>query len=68
MGDYSNTNAESVINEWIHSAFDRRVMKLKLIDGETHESIADMMGVEPITIKRHVKKCMPVVLEHMNHN
>lgn len=66
LGDYSNTKVEAVINEWVHSAFDRKVMHLRLIDGQTHESIAEIMGVEPITIKRHVKKCMPIILDHMN--
>lgn len=43
---YSNSEMETIINEYIHSQRDRLVCKLCFIDGITHEKIAEHPDVD----------------------
>lgn len=58
------TNSEIIrrINEYIHSERDRKIMKLKLVDGYTHERIAEIMEMSPRHIIRIVRECRKAIL------
>lgn len=44
------------IRERIHKKRDREILKLKLIDGETYEAIAEEIGMSARGVKNIVKK------------
>ena len=43
---YTNSEMEEIIDEYIHSARDRLILKLCFIDGMTHEKIAEHEDVD----------------------
>lgn len=61
---YNLTNSElsERIDERIHSERDRRIMRMKMIDGLTYERIAEIIEMSPRHVKRIVKKCMESIM------
>jgi len=53
----TNTEIKRLIDEYIHSARDRRIMRHRLIDGCTYERIAEIEAMSPRQIKTIVKRC-----------
>lgn len=51
MMNYSNSQIEFLINEYIHSERDRKILKRRLIDGITFEALAEEFELSA----RHVK-------------
>ena len=47
MNDYDNSAMERLIDEKIHNADHRAVLKLRLIDGKSYERIAEEVGISP---------------------
>ena len=47
MPDYTNSDMRAYIDEHVHKARDRRILKLKYIDGLTHEEIAEVVQMSP---------------------
>ena len=47
----TNSELSERINEHIHSERDRKIMRLKLIDGLTYERIAELIEMSPRQIK-----------------
>lgn len=47
MPDYTNSDMRTYIDEHVHKARDRRILKLKYIDGLTHEEIAEAVQMSP---------------------
>lgn len=59
MPTYTNSAMRDYIDENVHKARDRRILKLKYIDGLTHEKIAEEVDMSPRqidTIIRHFRK------------
>ena len=52
----TNSEIEALISEHIHSERDRKILRLKLIDGYTHEKIAEIVEMSPRQIFDIVKK------------
>lgn len=52
MKEYTNTQISSLIDEHIHSARDRAILKRRLIDGITYEKLAEEFDLSV----RHTKK------------
>lgn len=54
----SSAQLNTMINEWVHSARDRKILKAKLIHGYTYEDIADQLSphLSPRQIKRIVHR------------
>ena len=59
---YTNSEIERRISEQIHSDRDRRIMRMKLIDGLTYERIAEIVEMSAIQIKRIVKRYAMMIL------
>lgn len=51
-----NSEIENRISEHIHSERDRRIMRMKLIDGLTYERIAEIVEMSPRYIRTLVKR------------
>ena len=60
--EYTNSEIELRISEQIHSDRDRRIMHLRLVDGYTHEHIAEEMQMSAVQIKRIVKRYAMMIL------
>ena len=52
--DYTNSEIASLIDEYIHNAIYRDVLKDRLIDGLTLEQIAERRDLSVTTVKRIV--------------
>lgn len=55
--ELTNSEIERRITEYIHSQRDRKIMRMKLIDGLTYERIAEIMEMSSRQIKNIVKSC-----------
>lgn len=54
--DKSRSEWERIIDEWIFNERDRKILKRKLLDGITHERIAEEFDMSTRRIKAIVKK------------
>lgn len=65
MIEYSNSQIAELIDEWIHSERDRAIMKRRLIDGFTHERLAEEFDMSVRQIKRIIYKNMDILSRHV---
>lgn len=68
MKEYSRTEIEAAITEWIVGANaerDRKVIHRRLIDGLTYESLAEEFDLSVRQIKRIVYKCEDIIFRHI---
>lgn len=56
MTYYSNSTIEHLIDEYIHSERDRKIMKRRLIDGICFEPLAEEFDLSVSQVKRIVYK------------
>lgn len=56
MKDYTNSEMIALIDEHIHSARDREILKARLIDGICFEPLAEMFDLSVRQVKRIVYK------------
>lgn len=56
MPEYTNTEMFNLIDDYIHNARDRRIMKDRLINGVGMEALAEKYEVSVAQIKRIVDK------------
>lgn len=61
----SNSEIEKLIDEWIHSERDRRILKRRLIDGICYEPLADEMDMSVRQIKNIVYKAEAKLFKHL---
>ena len=67
MKDYSRTELENGINEWIvgrrNSERDRLILKLKLIDGLSYIEIANILNADdtPLSYKIDVRQIQRII-------
>ncbi len=52
--EYTNSQIQTAINEYIHSFRDRKILSMRLIDGLTYERIAEEMDMSVRQIKNIV--------------
>ena len=68
MRDYSSTELNSAIDEWIVGANaqrNRAILKSRLIDGLTFDALAELYDMSPRQIKRIVYKSQEVLFRHI---
>ena len=63
--DFSNSQIDAAINEWIHSERDRRVLHLKLVDGLSFERIAEIVDMSPKGVQKIVYKAQDKLHPHL---
>jgi len=54
MTEYSNSEIDHLINEWIHNERDRKILHRRLIDGTRFEPLAEEFDMSVSQIKRIV--------------
>lgn len=68
MRDYSNTELNNGIDEWIvgtNAQRNRAILKSRLIDGLTFDALAELYEMSPRQIKRIVYKTQEVLFRHL---
>ena len=58
---------QHLIDEWIFSERNRKILKRKLLDGITHERVAEEFDMSTRRIKDIVKDGKAVILEKSNN-
>lgn len=64
---YTNSEMETIIDEYIHSARDRLILKLCFIDGVTHEKISehDDVNLTPRQVSNIISKGSKVLANRL---
>ena len=62
---FTNSKINEVIDEYIHSARDREILRRRLIDGETYQEIADSMMLSPRTVRAICSCLQAKVFRHL---
>ena len=65
LDNISNSEIERLIDEWIHSERDRKILKRRLIDGICYEPLADEMNMSVRQMKRIVSKAEEKLFKHI---
>lgn len=65
LDSISNSQIEHLIDEWIHSERDRKILKRRLIDGVCYEPLADEMDMSVRQIKNIVSKAEAKLFKHL---
>ena len=65
MTEYSNSQIEKVIDEYIHSSRDREILKRRYIDGITFESLSEEFCLSVRQIKNIVYKANYTIFKHI---
>lgn len=65
MKDYTNSQIEFLIDEYIHSDRDRALLKRRLIDGVVFDTLAEEFGMSDRHVKRLVYKLQDKVFKYL---
>lgn len=63
--DFPASKIMGVIDEYVHSARDREVMRRRLLDGETYQEIADAMALAPRTVRAICSRHRGRIFKHL---
>lgn len=66
MKDYSNSDMSWLIDEYIHSERDRKILKRRLIDGIFYEPLAEEFDMSVRQIKNIVYKSEKMLFKHLD--
>lgn len=65
MKEYTNSQISALIDEHIHSARDREILKRRLIDGVCYEPLAEEYGLTVQRVKQIVYRSKDKLLRHL---
>lgn len=65
LDNISNSQIAHLIDEWIHSERDRKILKRRLIDGICYEPLADEMNMPVRQMKSIVSKAEAKLFKHL---
>ena len=65
MIEYSRSDIEYAINEWILNERNRNILKHRLLDGLTYERLSEEFDLSVQQIKNIVYKCQDRVFRHL---
>ena len=65
MREYTNSEVSHAIDEYIHSARDRAILKRRLIDGLTYDELSAEFNLSVRQIKTIVYKAGDTVFGHL---
>ena len=65
MTDYTNSGISALIDEYIHSDRDRRILKRRLIDGICYEPLAEEFDLSVSQVKRIIYKNEEKIFKHL---
>ena len=61
----SRTEWEEIIEKYVFSEFDRKLLKRRLLDGLTFEKLAEEMDMSERNIRRKVHKAQEKLFKHI---
>ena len=61
MIEYKNSEIQAVIDEWIHSEKERKILHRRLIDGLTIEELAEEFDRSPRQMQRIINRLQTIV-------
>lgn len=64
--EYTNSQARSLIAEFVHSERDRRILERRLIDGVVFERLAEEFDMSPRQIRTIVHKNEKILFKHID--
>lgn len=62
--DYSNAQIKALIMDYIHDKTDRKMLYLRLVDGDTIGEIASKVGLDDKTVWRRLRKGEKQLFSH----
>ena len=62
--EYGNQQVKEIIMEHIHDKTDRKMLYLRLVDGDTIGEIAGKVGLDDKTVWRRLRKGEKIVFKH----
>ena len=62
---YSNSEIKALIMEYIHDKTDRKILYLRLVDGDTIGEIAGKVGLDDKTVWRRIHKGERELFSHL---
>lgn len=65
LDDISNSEIEKLIDEWIHSERDRRILKRRLIDGICYEPLAAEFDMSVRQMKNIIYQAEAKLFKHL---
>ena len=65
MKEYTNSEISAVIDEYIHSERDRKILKRRLIDGVCFEPLAEEFDLSVCRVKRIVYQSEERLFSHI---
>ena len=65
MKDYTRTEIEWAIDEYILNERNRKIMRRRLIDGVCFEPLSEEFDISPRQAKRIVYKCEEIIFRHI---
>ena len=63
--EYTNSKVEELIADYIHNSADRKMLRLRLIDGMTFEAIGFEMGMTTKTVRLRIHKGENIIFSHI---
>lgn len=63
--DYSNQQVKALIMEYIHDKTDRKMLYMRLVDGDTIAVIAGSVGLDDKTVWRRLRKGEKEIFSHI---
>ena len=63
--EYTNSEVQNIIDEWVHSERDRKILRRRLIDGLTIEELAEEFDRSPRQMQRIINKLQTIVFLHL---
>lgn len=63
--DYGNQQITELIKEYIHDKNDRRMLYLRLVDGDTISEISGKLGLDDKTVWKHLRDGEKEVFSHL---
>jgi predicted DNA-binding transcriptional regulator YafY len=64
--DYTNSEIQHIIDEWIHSERERNILHRRLIDGLTVEELAEEFDRSPRQMQRIINRLQTIVFLHID--
>ena len=65
MKAYTNSQIREIIDEYIHSDRDRRLLTARLVNGDVFEKLAEDFGLSDRQVKRIVYRLQEEVFKHL---
>ena len=63
--DLSRSEIDHLIDEWIFSERDRKILKRRMLDGICFEPLAEEFGLSPQAVKKIVYKALDRLYAHI---